>query len=280
MSKGFLIFAEDSSLKKYTKCAYTLALSLKDKMPNTNVCLITNNQLPNKYSLVFDDIVNIPWYDKNKGNSIFKVEDRWKLYHASPYDETIILDADMLVFSNIDYYWDYLKKYDVYFTNQVLDYRGKVIQNRFYRKAFDSNNLPNFYFALSYFKKSDFAKEYYKWVEDISNNWELFYGNFVSLNYPKQPSMDITISLAAKIMDCEKDVSHNRSPLTFTHMKPMVQNWQKVTESWQDSVSSYFNDKCELKIGNYQQTGIFHYTEYSFLDNYITSQFEKKLGIS
>jgi len=280
MSKGFLVFAEDAQVKKYTRCAYALGLSLKKHMPDANISLVTNNTVPDKYVTLFDNVIEIPWYDKNKGNTHFRVEDRWKLYHASPYDETILLDADMLVLSNLDHYWEYLNKYDLFFTNNVLDYRGKVITNRYYRKTFDANNLPNYYFGLCYFKKSELAKEFFKWVEDITNNWQLFYGKFVNNNYPKAPSMDVTVSLATKIMDCEKYTSHNFSPVTFTHMKPMIQGWESATDSWQDSISHYFNDRCDLKIGNYQQYGVFHYTEYSFLNTSMLNQLERMVGIN
>jgi hypothetical protein len=280
MSKGFLIFAEDVKLKKYTRSAYALALSIKNHMPNADISLVTDNKIPEKYRLVFDQIVPVPWRDQNKSNTFFKTEDRWKLYHCSPYDETIVLDADMLAFSNLDLWWDYAKNYDVLMTSNVLDYRGKVITGRYYRKTFDSNNLPNLYFGAAYFKKSDYAKEYFNWVEDITNNWELFYGRYVNVNYPKLPSMDVSVSLAAKILDCENFISHKNAPITFTHMKPMIQNWESPTESWQDSIGAYFNKKCELKIGNYQQHGLFHYTEYSFLTDYILNQLEKITGIN
>lgn len=278
MSKGFLIYATDAKLKKYTKCAYVLALSIKKQMPTASISLVTDNDLPKKYNLVFDNIIDIPW--KNNTQTMLKVEDRWKLYHCSPYDETIILDSDMIVLSDLNHWWDYLKKYDTYFTSEVKDYRGKIATGRYYRKAFDSNDLPNYYFGLCYFKKTEYAKEYFKWIEDITKNWELFYGRFVKNNYPKTPSMDVTSSLVAKILDCEIETSSKNSIITFTHMKSMIQNWEYPTESWQDSVGVYFNEDCHLKIGNYQQTGIFHYTEYSFLNEYIISQLEKDLGLN
>jgi hypothetical protein len=279
VSKGFLVFAEDSKLKKYTRCAYALALSIKNHMPDASISLVSNNDIPSKYKLLFDNVIDIPWYDKNKANSTFATEERWKLYHCSPYDETIILDADMMVLSNIEHYWDELNNYNLFLTSNVLDYRGNTVKSRFYRKTFDSNQLPNLYFGLAYFKKTDFTKEYFKWVEDISNNWELFYGKFLTENYPKVPSMDVTTSLAAKILDCEYDISRSNSIVTFTHMKPRIQNWEKVTESWQDSVGSYFDEQCKLKIGNFQQTGIFHYTEYSFLQDYMITKLEQKIGL-
>lgn len=281
MSKGFLIYAQDSNLKKYTKCAYALALSIKKHVPNANISIVTDNDLPKKYNIVFDQVIPVPWRDFNKdSNTTYKIEDRWKLYHCSPYDETILMDADMLVLSDISYWWDYLEEYNLFFTSDVRDYRNNTITGRFYRKAFDSNNLPNFYSGVMYFKKTDFSKEFFKWVEDISNNWQLFYGKFVAVNYPKVPSMDINVSLASKILNCEDLVSHKKAPVTFTHMKPMIQNWEHPTESWQDSIGCYFNSKCELKIGNYQQYGVFHYTEYTFLTDDIVNQLERSLGVS
>lgn len=279
MSKGFLIYAHDSNLKKYTKCAYALALSIKKHVPNASISLVTNNDLPKKYSIVFDNIIPVPWKNFDL-NSTYKVEDRWKLYHCSPYDETILMDADMLVLSDIGYWWDYLNQYSLFFVSEVKDYRNKNITSRYYRRAFDANQLPNFYSGITYFKKQEFSKDFFKWVEDISNNWELFYGKYVSVNYPKMPSMDVNVSLASKILNCEDNVSHKNAPVTFTHMKPMIQNWENTTDSWQDSIGSYFNSRCELKIGNYQQYGVFHYTEYSFLTDYMISQLEQSLGVS
>jgi len=281
MSKGFLIYAQDSNLKKYTRCAYALALSIKKHIPDANISLVTDNDLPKKYKIVFDQIISIPWRDfSNNSHSTYKTEDRWKLYHCSPYDKTIVLDADMLILSDISYWWNYLEKYDLFFTSEVTDYRNKIISGRFYRKTCDSNQLPNLYSGFTYFKKSEFTKDFYAWLEDINNNWELFYGKFVSVNYPKVPSMDVNVSLTVKILNCEDIVAHKNSPITFTHMKPLVQGWVNATESWQDSIGCYFNSNCELKIGNYQQYGLFHYTEYTFLTDNVIAQLEQSLGIS
>jgi len=280
MSKGFLIYAQDSNLKKYTKCAYALALSIKKHIPEANVSIVTDNDLPSKYKIVFNDIISVPWRDfTNTSSTTYKTEDRWKLYHCSPYDETIILDADMLVLSDVSHWWDQLRKYELFFTSSVRDYRNKVVTGRFYRKTFDSNQLPDFYSGLMYFKKTDFSRNFFHWIEYVNNNWELFYGKYVNVNYPKVPSMDVTVSLVAKILDCEEIVSHKDSIVTFTHMKPMIQGWETPSESWQDSIGGYFNDKCQLKIGNYQQFGLFHYTEYSFLNDTIINHLEQALGI-
>ena len=44
------------------------------------------------YKHVFDNIIPIPWGNLAK-NSDWKIENRWKLYHLSPYEHTIVMDA-------------------------------------------------------------------------------------------------------------------------------------------------------------------------------------------
>lgn len=275
MSKGFVVLAQNTETVDYVKQAYALALSIKlTQKEINNISIITDDPVPEEYKKVFDNIIDIPWGDASK-ESRFKVENRWKIYHASPYDETIVLDTDMLVLDDLSSYWSTFKNYEIYYTGKVLDYRNKVVTSDYYRKAFTANDLPNLYAGLHYFKKSDFAKEFYNWIELITNNWELFYGKFVSEFYPDRLSMDVTAALAAKIMDVSDQVTNLKyDPVTFTHMKSKIQGWKTSSESWMQTVAVYFDDKCRLKIGNFQQQGVFHYTEKEFLNDRILKKLE------
>lgn len=274
MSKGFIVLAQNTNRYDYVRMAYALALSLHlSQISETKISIVTNDKLTKEQAKVFDQIIPIPWLTDME--TPWKVENRWKLYHISPYEETIVLDTDMLVFKDLSAYWDTFSNYDIYFTSKVVDYRGNLITSDYYRKAFTANNLPNLYTGLHYFKKSNDAKSFYEWLELITNNWELFYGKYVSEFYPEQPSMDVTAALVAKILGCEHLVTNYKSdPVKFVHMKPMVQGWRTPTEFWRQAVGVYFDDKCRLKIGNYQQNDIFHYTEKEFLTNQIVSQME------
>lgn len=275
MSKGFVVLAQNTDDIDYIRQAYALALSIKHSQHVVDaVSIITNNVVPDNYRSVFDQVIEIPWGDASS-DSRFKVENRWKIYHASPYEKTIVLDTDMLVLDDLASFWSTFENYDVYYTGKVLDYRNKIISNDYYRKAFTANDLPSLYSGLHYFKKSDFAKEFYSWVELITNNWELFYGRFVSEHYPGRASMDVTAALAAKIMQVSDKVTNNQhDPVTFTHMKSRVQGWAEPSDSWMQSVAVYFDDACQLKIGNFQQQGVFHYTEKDFLTDKIVDKLE------
>lgn len=273
--KGYCIFADG---KEYVEQAYLCALSILASNNSYPVSLITNYPVPDRFYNIFDNIIAIPWYKED--NTRLKIENRWKIYHATPYEQTIVLDSDVLVLQNLDYAWNLLENYYVYYPTRVYTYRSELIKSDYYRKAFTANELPNFYNCLHYFKKSDRAKEFFSWVEIITNNWELFYGHFCAEYYPKQPSMDVTTAIAAKIMDCDTAISNNSSDIIeIVHMKSQIQNWKMPTSRWQDRVGVYLNENLQLKIGNYQQNTVFHYTENDFVTQDKIRKYEKCLQI-
>lgn len=275
---NFTMLAQNSS-HDYVKQAYLCALSIRATNPNSKICLITDAKLDEKTASVFDDVVDIPW-DDQAASSDWKVENRWKIYHATPYNETIVLDTDMLVLDNIEHWWNSLQKKDVYFTTNVLTYRGNPVTSVYYRKAFKNHELPNLYAGFHYFKKGDKAHEFFKWLELVMNNWELFYGQYAGGKYfQKWPSVDVSAAIVAKILGVEKEVTSNTSFPNFVHMKTRCQEWKIfVTERWQDKVKVYLDRNLNLTVGNYKQNGIFHYTEKDFVTDEIIDIYEEYLG--
>ena len=194
MTKGFVLLAEGTD---YVTQAALCAMSLKASGNKYPVTLLTCDEVPTKYKSLFENILDIPWYVKT--DSVFKTENRWKIYHASPYDQTIVLDTDVLVLQDLEFWWNFLETYDLYYIDKVYTYRKELVNDTHYRKAFIANKLPNLYNGIHYFKKSELAHEFYKWVELVSNNWEFFYGQYCKEYYPKQASMDVTVAIVTKI---------------------------------------------------------------------------------
>lgn len=279
MSKGFVMLAQNSEYD-YVQQASVCAMSILATNPNAKISLITNDTIPEKYIHLFDQIILIPWNETKDTHLNHSVSERWKIYHASPYDETIVLDTDMLVLQDISSWWKFLSNYKIYFPSNVLTYRGATTTGNYYRRAFTANNLPNLYVGLHYFKKCDFAHEFYKWIELVTNNWELFYGQFVQEHYPRYPSMDVTVAIVSKILDCDTEITNSlvKYP-TFTHMKPYIQEWQRPSIKWQDKVGVYLSQDLKLTIGNHIQTGVFHYTEKDFISDDIVQRYENYLGV-
>lgn len=279
MDKNFTLLAQNSN-DDYVKQACLCAMSIHATNPDSNVSLITNDVVPEKYKQLFDHIVEIPWEDHAKDED-WKISNRWKIYHATPYADTLVMDTDMLVLQDLSKWFAFLNNYDLYYTSNVLTYRGETVTSDYYRKAFTQFNLPNLYSGIHYFKERPLAKEFYTWLEMITNNWQLFYKNHAGgKTYQKTCSMDLSAAIAAKILNCEHSITSKTEFPTFVHMKSKLQHWEKYDEQkWQTRVSSYLDDNLDLYVGNYKQRGVFHYTEKDFANNNIISTYEKYLGI-
>jgi hypothetical protein len=262
MSRGHVFLAQNSNTD-YVLQAYALATTIKQHNKKFNqTCLITNDTVPKYCTHVFDSIVKIPWHDCAE-TSQWKIENRWKIIHATPFKENIVYDTDMLLLSSNDHWWDFLSNKDVVLTNKVYTYRGDIITNDYYRKTFTENFLPNVYMGVHYFKKTKPAYEFYKWLQVITENYEEFYNRFAPKSKQKFCSMDLNAALAIKFMNAESDFLVNSSVPSFIHMKPAIQGWIKTPNKWQDVLMTTFDDN--LFVGNYLQTGVFHYTEDDFL---------------
>ena len=266
----------------YIRQAYLAAMSIKATNDNSSICLITNDPVPTKYKQVFDHIVEIPWGDHAQEEQ-WKVSNRWKIYHAVPYNETAVIDTDMLILDDLSLWFDFLKTYDLFYTTNVTTYRGETVPaDSHYRKHFYQNNLPNIYNGFHYFKKCEIAHEFNNWLEIITNNWQQFYKQVDNqLKHLPHPSMDITAAIATTIMDNMHLITNEKTKYpSFVHMKPRCQNWQeRFAYRWQDRLGVYIDDDLNLKIGNYKQSGVFHYTEKDFVTNKIIKKYEKHLGI-
>lgn len=275
MNKGFLVIAQNSEGIDYVRQAYALALSIKKTQSTySSISLITNDQVPEKYLTVFDKIIPIPWKDHAE-ESNWKVENRWKFIHASPYDETIVLDTDMIVLEDLSNKWDLLSNHDIFFASSVKDYRGNIASNELNRQVFVHNNLPNIYFALHYFKKTPDAFSFYKTLEFIVNNWQTTYSKLTPKAKQRWVSMDVSASIALKITGMDDVAVQPKLNLTFTHMRPNIQNWPSVHDSWVNSCDYYFNDNFEFFINQFKQQGILHYIEDEFLTDDIVTYLEK-----
>ena len=147
MSKGICLFAQKNEKSDYYKQAVACAMSIKAFNPKEQICLITDMKVKTEHEKYFDVTKDIPGNDLSI-NSNWKIENRCKIYNASPFDRTIVLDVDMLVLESLDNFWNLLEPYELFYTNKVKTYRNEIATGDFYRKVFVHNQLPNVYLSL------------------------------------------------------------------------------------------------------------------------------------
>lgn len=272
MNRGFLTLAQNGHYD-YVKMAYVLAMSLKVSQSKYNKLSVIVNKdevVPEKYSQLFDKVIYI-----DKPDSTWLVDNKWRYFDLSPYDETIVLDSDMLFFNDISIWWELMLE-DLEFTSRVFNYMGNEIKSDYYRKAFTKNKIPNLYTGLFYFKKSKKTEDYFKLVKEIFLNWETFYKKFLK-EPPKVLSGDVSYSLAAKIMFERTWNNH----LKFTHMRSRLQD-EKMVDDWNKYLTSFFtkiNNQLSLKVNNFSQIYPFHYIKKNFLNDEVIELYEHTLRI-
>jgi hypothetical protein len=260
MSFGYLLIVSEHDTVDYLNLAYALAISIKNtqKPGYDQVALVIDNKEKInklKSSWVFDHVIEWDQETFWDGRS-------W-MDQLSPFDATVCLDVDMLFMRDYSHWIDYfLKNCDLYVANKSYTYRGELVYDPYYRKAFIKNNLPNLYSFYTFFKKdSTISKDFFELGRQIIKNPVEFINTFLTEHKPKILGTDEAFALAAKILDIQDQIAY---PLEFprvVHMKPMIQNWPWPADLWSDHIGFYLNKKAELKLGNYQQLDIVHYVE-------------------
>lgn len=251
MNKGYVILAQNTNEVNYVDCAEALALSMKKVMPEANITLISNNQ---SNCPAFDKIVPLPYGDLEP-HSNWKLINDWQVYEASPYEYTIKLEADMIVPSNIDFYWDALKHRDLVVSTDIRNYRGEIVHDVYYRQFIINNKLPNCYNALTYFKKSELAKQFFMIVKDIFENWDQ-YKLILKCKSTEEVSTDWAYSIACHILGKEETTMPVYDKFTMVHMKQMINDL--FTSDWTKELVCEFTENG-MRVNTFLQTHPFHY---------------------
>jgi len=227
--RGYLIPAVG---QLYVECAQRLRDSILHFHPDANVTIATVDMLPNG--------------DQGGWNN------DWQMFQLSPYRQTVKLEADMICASPFDHWWTMLEKKDVVISQGCRDFYGNTSQSRAYRKIFDANNLPDVYNAITYWRLSAIAKDFFQLVRDIFQNWTEYKK---LLKFPDDTaSTDLVYAMAAKIIGEENVTLPNGLGPTIVHMKQHINNLQG--SDWTQELVWEHNP---LRINTASQQGMFHY---------------------
>ena len=232
--RGYLIPAINTADTDYVACATCLADNIRQFHPKANITILTKEMLP---------------YGDQGGYA-----NDWQCFAASPYRETIKLEADMWCASAIDHWWTLFEHRDVVISQGCRDFYDNPGQSRFYRKLFDNNNLPDVYNAITYWRVSQTAKEFFNLVHTIFNQWDEYK---TILKFPDElPTTDVVYGMAAVIMGPERVTLPAGIGPTIVHMKKHIISTS--TDQWIDELIYEHND-TGIKINTVAQWGLVHY---------------------
>lgn len=243
--QGYLITAFNTDDINYQECAINLAQSLKEWNSAAKICLVTDAQCENQ---IFDFVKIV----KNTNPNNHYAND-WQVFWQTPFRETIKLEADMLIVSNIDHWWQMLRHRDLVVSTGCINWKSQPSLARQYRKIFDENDLPDVYNAVTYWRLSQTAKDFFELVRSIFNHWEQYK---TLLKFSEDiPSTDVVYAMASKIIGIEKTTLPFASYPKIVHMKRHHSDIK--TEHWNKELVWEYNKT--LRIQTLYQWGAFHY---------------------
>ena len=243
--RGYLIPAVNTDTVSYTDCAEQLAMSIRQWHPDANIAILTNNRCD--WSL-FTHVVELPYGDQGG------YANDWQVFRASPYRQTIKLEADMIAASPVDHWWTMFEKRDVVISQGCRDFYDRPAASRYYRRLFDENNLPDVYNAITYWRVSKTAQDFFNLVEKIFSNWSSYK---TLLKFPEEvPSTDVVYAMAATIIGTDQVTLPKGLGPQIVHMKRRI--IETRTEDWTKELVWEFTNPG-LRIQTVAQQGLVHY---------------------
>ena len=176
MTTGALIFAFNNSDFDYVQMAAWSAERIK-KYLNIPVAVITNDESAEKYK-IFDHVINtevvwnghhrhfddlgksVPWYNANRVDA----------YALSPWDQTLVLDADYVV--NSTQLSEYLKYQTDFMCHRYALNVTTGDNKNWDLNYFGSYRFPMWWATVMIFQKSTIAKYIFDSMSMIKNNWQ------------------------------------------------------------------------------------------------------------
>lgn len=232
--RGYLIPAFNTNTVDYVACAKRLRDSILEWHPDANITILTKEMLP------FGD----------QGG----YANDWQCFAASPYRQTIKLEADMIAASPVDHWWTLFENRDVVISQGARDFYDEHAPSRFYRKLFDRNNLPDVYNAITYWRLSETAQEFFDLVKSIFTEWDEFKQLLVTPD--DEPTTDVVYAMAAQIMGPSTvTLPYGLGP-NIVHMKRHMIGTQ--TDDWTNELV-WENTDPGLRIQTVAQWGFVHY---------------------
>lgn len=267
--KGFLTFAENTDKIDYLSMAYLQALWLKKSNPSAKYAVVVN-QLSNsiideKHRKLFDYIILVQ-DDWNDEKSKWRLQNESQVFQLTPFKETIKIEADLLIHTNVNHWWDALRMRDVVLSSGSVNYFGKTNTSKKYREFFVLNDLPDIYNGLMYFRYSETAYKFFDMAKIIRENWKEISTKLLKKCYEDIPSTDTLYAVTARVFGEEQVTIPTLKFFRMCHMKSAHNKFPEATDWWNSLLFEI--DENIIRINNIRQTYPLHYQNKDFLNFY------------
>ncbi len=213
MTRGILIFAHNSPALDYGLMAIiagglakkNLGLPVSLVTDKGTLSWITSSGLEAKLNSVFDNVIEVEYpYTENKRNLHdgfmhqtvpFINGNRCDAYSLTPYDNTLLIDSDFLIFTdNLNEYWNIESSVMLGSAiNDILEERPGYLDKRV-----SESSIPLLWATTVMFRKNKESEFFFKLIDFIKSNY-VYFADLFRFN-PLQYRNDIAFSIAKHIL--------------------------------------------------------------------------------
>lgn len=216
MTRGVLIFAQNNPDIDYTKIAIFAAERVK-KFLNVPVSIVTDNsdylfETHGDKAKIFDKIIDIAtpmaqnkmFFDGTVSSKIlpWKNFTRSDCFDVTPYDETVVIDADFIINSDhLNKVWD--SPHDLMLFRSSYDLAQW--RDSSYFNYINKYSIPFYWATVFYFRKTEVTKSFFTLIQHMRSNWQ-YYRLLYSIDAETFRN-DFAFSMAIHIMNDHADTS-------------------------------------------------------------------------
>jgi hypothetical protein len=183
MTTGAVIFARNNEHIDYVSMARWSAKNIERHL-GIPTHIITDNSAPSTNTRHFTDVGAVTWHNLN----------RMDAYQLTPWDRTLVLDADYVVASNqlqavLDVDQDFLAHRWAYDVTGCNDFEGL--------NYFGANRMPMWWATVIMFRKSKSAELIFDSMQMIRDNWTHYRNLYKNTNttYRNDHALSIVLGI-------------------------------------------------------------------------------------
>ena len=214
LARGYVMFAHNNSNVDYGTMALCNALLIKKNLKYNNIALVSDSgtvgHLESTYSetvmrAAFDRIIidevdradaGIRKFNDTRYSSFtdsYTNINRPNVYDLSPFDETVLVDADYLMLDNtMDLVWGNIEEFMCNRKTKDLDHK---INNFGFDNRFNDMSIPLYWATAIYFRKSEKSKLIFELMNFVKENYE-YYQYLYQFNHSGYFRNDYALSIA------------------------------------------------------------------------------------
>jgi hypothetical protein len=226
MTTGALIFARNNEHIDYVAMAHWSARNIKRHL-GIPTHIVTDNTASGDNARYFSDVGTVTWHNLNRVDA----------YRASPFDRTLVLDADYVVASDqlqvvLAANQDFLAHRWAYDITGCNDFEGL--------NYFGNSRMPMWWATVMMFRRSRQAELIFDSMQMIRDNWAHYRNLYKNTNATYRN--DHALSIALGIVNGHV-LDHAGMPWALASLTPEHQ----LTQLAQDSYRVDFVDKENRK---------------------------------